>query len=147
MSNPQSIINFNKFIEWKQQRDELCDWEDYVLSNRLGLNKKMVARECEFDRKRITGNGKIYEVWKQIEEELLQKGILEEDNKTPSQKLNNANTITKQAIENRRSKAQQEKNATLEQELYDIKSELIDANKKLEKLKMLEEYMMRTGKL
>ncbi|TYK66827.1 hypothetical protein [Colwellia echini] len=147
MSNPQSIINFNKFIEWKRQRDELCDWEDYVLSNRLGLNKKMVARECEFDRKRITGNGQIHKVWKKIEAELLNKGILIEDERSPSQKLNNTNYVTTQAIENRRSKIQQEKYATLEQELYDTKRELKSAQKKLEKLIMLEEYMMRTGKL
>jgi hypothetical protein len=143
MSNPKSVINFNKFEEWKKQRDKFCDWEDYVLQDKLALNKMMAARDMGLDRKRITENKKIYKAWLNIEENLRLKGILEINNQASSQKLNRA----AQPSDKTKTKALPEKSADTENELQNLKQQLEKSNKKLKKLEMLEEYLMQTGKL
>jgi hypothetical protein len=41
VSNPKAAENLKRFEDFVNQRNEESDWEDYVLPNRLDLNKKM----------------------------------------------------------------------------------------------------------
>lgn len=147
MSNPAAKVNLERFNAFVKERNEQGDWEDYTLPNKLDLNKKMIARDCEFDRKRITGNSQIKDIYDGVVNDLLAKGILIEDARTPSEQRQQQS----HGISNSRDKAAlkkiQETNAALEEELFQIKSKLDDANKKLSRLEAIERYMMETGRL
>lgn len=147
MSNPAAKVNLKRFETFVEERDKQGDWEDYVLPERFDLNKKMIARECEFDRKRITGNSKIKEKYDAIVNDLLKKGILLENPKTPTEQRK----AKQQGISNSREKAAlkktQEANIALEEELFQTKAELDKTNKKLQQLEAIERYMMETGRL
>lgn len=147
MSNPAAKINLERFTTFVEERNKQGDWEDYVLPNFLDLNKKMIARECEFDRKRITENSKIKAEYEAVKQDLIQKGILIEDTRSGSQKL----TTKTESINSSRDKAAmkkaQEMAAALEEELFRTKLELDKAKKKLTRLETIERYMLETGRL
>ncbi|MBL53688.1 MAG: hypothetical protein CL590_07340 [Alteromonadaceae bacterium] len=147
MSNPAAKVNLERFIAFVDERNMQGDWEDYVLPNLLDLNKKMIARECEFDRKRITENSKIKAEYEAVKQDLILKGILIEDTRSGSQKL----TTKTESINSSRDKAAmkkaQETAAALEEELFRTKLELDKANKKLTRLEAIERYMLETGRL
>ncbi len=147
MSNPAAKVNLERFIAFVDERNKQGDWEDYALPNLLDLNKKMIARECEFDRKRITENSKIKAEYEAVKQDLILKGILIEDTRSGSQKL----TTKTESINSSRDKAAmkkaQETAAALEEELFRTKSELDKANKKLTRLEAIERYMLETGRL
>tara|TARA_Y100001934_G_scaffold168311_1_gene200067 strand:+ start:8214 stop:8657 length:444 start_codon:yes stop_codon:yes gene_type:complete len=147
VSNPAAKVNLERFIAFVDERNMQGDWEDYVLPNLLDLNKKMIARECEFDRKRITENSKIKAEYEAVKQDLILKGILIEDTRSGSQKL----TTKTESINSSRDKAAmkkaQETAAALEEELFRTKLELDKANKKLTRLEAIERYMLETGRL
>ena len=147
MSNPQSKVNLERFESFVKVRTQLGDWEDYVLANRIDLNKQMVARECEFDRKRITGNSKILALYNKVKEDLFAKGILTKDNRTPSQKHDSDIERRSRSVDKRSLKKAQESHAAVEEELYQVKKELDEAKRKLERYKAIEDYMLATGRL
>ncbi|MEH6711166.1 MAG: hypothetical protein V7733_08105 [Paraglaciecola polaris] len=147
MSNPKAAENLKRFEDFVKQREEESDWEDYALRNRLDLNKKMIARDCEFDRKRITENSKINGIYQGIKVDLIKKGILIEDTREPSQKHTSAIEGLDKGMDKRALKKQQETNAALEEQLFEAKRKLDEANKKLTLLKGMEDYMLATGRL
>lgn len=147
MSNPAAKINLERFEVFIKERNKQGDWEDYVLPDSFDLNKKMIARECGFDRKRITGNSKIKEKYDAIVSDLLRKGVLLKNPNTPTE----LRQAKQQGISNSREKAAlkktQEANIALEEELFQTKAELNKINKKLQRLEAIERYMMETGRL
>lgn len=147
MSNTQAAANLSRFEYFVKQRNEESDWEDYTLPNRLDLNKKMIARHCDFDRKRITENSKIKTVYDNVKKALIQKGILIEYTKEPSVRHSSANISVARPIDKRLLKQSQETHAALEEELYQVKKDLSETQRKLKKLKYLEDYMLATGRL
>lgn len=147
MSNPQAAKNFELFQAFIEERYEQDDFEDYVLPDKSELNKKMVARECGFDRKRITENSKIRSLWDKVNVDLMKKGLLTEDKRTPTERYNSANASISSTIDKKQLKKQQETNAALAEELSRTKAELEQVKIKLERLKAIEEYMLITGRL
>jgi hypothetical protein len=147
VSNPQAAENLKRFEDFVNQRNEESDWEDYVLPNRLDLNKKMIARDCEFDRKRITGNSKIKAGYDSVKNDLISKGILLEDNREPSVKYANSTEEVAKSMDKRSLKKAQETNAALEEQLFQAKNDLLKAEEKLRKFKRIEDYMLATGRL
>lgn len=147
MANPQAEINLQKFKEFVQSRNEHADWEDYIHPNRLDLNKKAIARDCDFDRKRITGNKAIFEIYMSCVKDLISKGLLVEDTRTASQKVSQAISSNGAARDKNALKKAQESHAATSEELHRTKKELEKAQKKLERLEKIEEYMLSTGRL
>ena len=147
MSNPKALQNLERFLAFVETRNNEADWEDFVLSNGLDLNKKMIARECEFDRKRITENSKIKTKYNEVKADLIAKGILIEDNRTPSEQ-HSAKAITgKSSVDKRMLKKYQETNAALEEQLYKTTKELEGTKAKLKRLTAVEDYLLATGRL
>ena len=147
MSNPAAKINLERFEAFVKERDNQGDWDDYTLPDRFDLNKKMIARECEFDRKRITGNSKIKEKYDEVVCKLLEKGILLENTNTPPEQRQNKQQNTSNSRQKAELKKTLEINIALEEELFQTKAELDEANKKLERFEAIERYMMETGRL
>ncbi|NDV93148.1 hypothetical protein GTH32_18420 [Alteromonas sp. 345S023] len=147
MSNPKAIENYERFLAFVEARYNEADWEDFVLPNRLDLNKKMIARECEFDRKRITENSKIKAKYNEVKADLIAKGILIEDNSTPSEQHSAKATTGKSSVDKRMLKKSQETNAALEEQLYKTTKELEEAKAKLKRLTAIEDYLLATGRL
>jgi hypothetical protein len=147
VSNPKAAENLKRFEDFVNQRNEESDWEDYVLPNRLDLNKKMIARDCEFDRKRITGNSKIKTGYDNVKRKLIKKGILLEDNREPSVKHANSTEEVAKSMDKRSLKKAQETNAALEEQLFQAKNDLLKAQEKLKQFKSIEDYMLATGRL
>lgn len=147
MSNPKAIENYERFLAFVETRNNEVDWEDFVLPNRLDLNKKMIARECEFDRKRITENSKIKAKYNEVKADLIAKGILIEDNRTPSEQHSAKATTGKSSVDKRMLKKSQETNAALEEQLYKTTKELEEAKAKLKRLTAIEDYLLATGRL
>ena len=147
MSNPAAKVNFERFKAFVSERYKQGDWEDYTLPDRLDLNKKMIARECEFDRKRITENSKIRTAYNEVKADLILKGILIEDVRTPSEQHSAKATNGNSSVEKRMLKKSQETNAALEEQLYQTKKELEEAKEKLKKLTAIEDYLLATGRL
>lgn len=147
MSKSRGVENLNKFTSFVSERDRLGDWEDYVLGNKLDLNKKMIARDCEFDRKRITENSAIFDVYKDIKNSLLKKGILHEDNRSAAKQHSDKSSNISNSLDKASLKKQQESNAALQEELYSTQKELFEAEEKLKKLENIENYLLETGRL
>ena len=147
MSNPAAKINLERFKAFVDERKKQGDWEDYTLPNRLDLNKKMIARECEFDRKRITENSKIRAKYKDVKADLIAKGILIEDIRPPSEQHTTKATTGKSSIDKRMLKKSQETNAALEEQLYKTTKELEETKNKLKRLTAIEDYLLATGRL
>ncbi|MGI2227355.1 hypothetical protein [Shewanella sp. AC91-MNA-CIBAN-0169] len=147
MSNPKATENLKRFEDFVNQRVKESDWEDYVLPNRLDLNKKMIARDCEFDRKRITENSKIKAIYDYVKIELINKGILLADNREPSVQYAKSTESAAQSKNKSTLKKSQEINAALEEQLSQAKKDLLKAEEKLIKLKTIEDYMLATGRL
>lgn len=146
MSNPKAIENYGRFLGFVETRYNEADWEDFVLPSRLDLNKKMIARECEFDRKRITENSKIKAKYNEVKADLIAKGILIEDNRTPSEQHSAKATTGKSNVDKRMLKKSQETNAALEEQLYKTTKELEEAKAKLKRLTAIEDYLLATGR-
>ena len=144
-----SLIQFNLGPKDIKIKNETLRYKYLIIGQNtsLDLNKKMIARECEFDRKRITENSKIKAEYEAVKQDLILKGILIEDTRSGSQKL----TTKTESINSSRDKAAmkkaQETAAALEEELFRTKSELDKANKKLTRLEAIERYMLETGRL
>lgn len=147
MANPQAEINFQAFHAFVQQHNEEWDWDDYVLPDKFDLNKKMIARECGFDRKRLTENSKIYRLYSEVKASLIEKGILFADHRNATQKYEAAKSSASSTADKRAMKKQQEINAALQAELSEVNKKLSDAQKKLERLNAIEAYMLSTGRL
>mgnify|MGYP000020555065 CR=1 FL=1 len=147
MSNPAAKVNFERFKAFVKERNKQGDWEDYTLPNRLDLNKKMIARECEFDRKRITENSKIKAEYDAVKQDLILKGILIKDARTGSQKLATQTKSISLSRDKAAIKKAQETSAALEEELSRTKLELDKSQKKLARLEEIERYMLETGRL
>lgn len=147
MSKSRGVENLNKFTSFVSERDRLGDWEDYVLGNKLDLNKKMIARECGFDRKRITENSKIFKIHNDVKSDLIKKGILHEDNREPAEQHSDKASSISSNINKAALKKQQESNAALQEELYSTQKELFEAEEKLKKLENIENYLLETGRL
>jgi len=147
MSNPAAKVNLERFLAFVDERNKQGDWEDYTLSNLIDLNKKMIARECEFDRKRITENSKIRAKYEAVKQDLILKGILIEDTRTGSQKITSKTESISSSRDKAAMKKAQETAAALEEELFRTKLELDKANKKLTRLEAIERYMLETGRL
>ncbi|TLX46409.1 hypothetical protein C1E24_13655 [Pseudoalteromonas phenolica] len=147
MSNPKALQNLERFLAFVNTRNCEADWEDFVLPNRLDLNKKMIARECEFDRKRITENSKIKAKYNVVKTDLIAKGILIEDNRTPSEQHSAKATIGKSSVDKRMLKKSQETNAALEEQLYKTTKELEEAKARLKRLTAIEDYLLASGRL
>jgi hypothetical protein len=147
VSNPRAAENLKRFEDFIKQRNEESDWEDYALPNRLDLNKKMIARDCEFDRKRITGNSKIKTGYDNVKRDLIKKGVLIEDNRGPSVKHASSKVGVTTTMDKRSLKRAQEVNAALEEQLFQTKNDLLKAEEKLRQLKSIEDYMLATGRL
>jgi ribonucleotide reductase alpha subunit len=147
MSNPKAAVNTKRFENFVKEREEQFDWEDYVLPNRLDLNKKMIARDCEFDRKRITGNSEIKTKYDKIKEDLIEKGILIKDDRQPSVKNASASEGIDKSMDKRSLKKSQETHAALEEQLFQTNKDLLETKEKLKMLKGIEDYMLATGRL
>ena len=147
MSNPAATVNFNKFVAFVDERNEQCDWEDYSLPDKTDLNKKMIARDCCFDRKRITGNAKIKERYDEVVINLRRKGVLVEDKRTGEEKHTQRNQSISKSRDSVALKKAQETSAALEEELFRTKAELEKTKNKLTRLAAIEQYMMETGRL
>ena len=147
MANPLAEVNFQAFLAFVQQHNEEGDWDDYTLPDKLDLNKKMIARECGFDRKRLTENSKIFSLYSEVKESLIEKGILLSDNRNATEKYESTRTIASNAADKRAMKKQQEVNAALQAELIEANKKLIETQKKLERLNALGAYMLATGRL
>ncbi|MEM5531404.1 hypothetical protein [Pseudoalteromonas arctica] len=147
MSKARGVENLNRFTAFVSERDRLGDWEDYVLKNKLDLNKKMIARDCEFDRKRITENSAIFDIYKDIKNSLLKKGILHEDNRSAAKQHSDKSSNISNSLNKVSLKKQQESNAALQEELYSTQKKLFKAEEKLRKLENIENYLLETGRL
>jgi hypothetical protein len=147
MSNPKAMQNLERFLAFVETRNIEADWEDFVLPNGFDLNKKMIARECEFDRKRITENSKIRAKYEEVKADLIAKGILIDDNRSPSEQHSARESSGKSSIDKRMLKKSQETNAALEEQLYKTTKELEEAKVKLKRLTAIEDYLLATGRL
>lgn len=147
MANPLAEVNFQAFLAFVQQHNEEGDWDDYILPDKLDLNKKMIARECGFDRKRLTENSKIFSLYSEVKESLVEKGILLSDKRNATEKYESTRSIASNAADKRAMKKQQEVNAALQAELIEANKKLVETQKKLERLNALEAYMLATGRL
>jgi len=147
VSNPAAKVNLERFLAFIDERNKQGDWEDYTLPNLLDLNKKMIARECEFDRKRITENSKIKAEYEAVKQDLILKGILIKDARTGSQKLATKTGSISLSRDKAAIKKAQETSAALEEELFRTKLELDKSQKKLARLEEIERYMLETGRL
>ena len=147
MSNPAAKVNLERFNAFVDERKKQSDWEDYTLPNRLDLNKKMIARECGFDRKRITENSKIRAKYEDVKADLIVKGILIEDIRTPSEQHSVKSAIRNSSVDKRMLKKSQETNAALEEQLYKTTKELEETKTKLKRLTAIEDYLLATGRL
>ena len=147
MANPQAEVNFQAFLAFVEQHNEEGDWDDYTLPDKLDLNKKMIARECGFDRKRLTENAKIFSLYSEVKVSLVEKDILLLDNRNATEKYESTRSIASNTADKRAIKKQQEVNAALQAELIEANKKLIEAQKKLERLNALEAYMVATGRL
>lgn len=147
MSNPKAIENLERFLAFVETRNNEADWEDFVLPNGLDLNKKMIARECEFDRKRITENSRIRKKYNEIKVDLIAKGILIEDNRTTLEHHSAKSTAGTSGIDKHILKNFQETNAALEEQLFKTTKELEETKAKLKRLNAIENYLLTTGRL
>ncbi|WP_445768812.1 hypothetical protein [Rheinheimera sp.] len=147
MSNPAAQLNLERFTAFVAERNTQGDWEDYALPDRLELNKKMIARECDFDRKRITENSKIKAIYDAVVCDLVGKGILLKDTRSGTDKLKTRSESLTNAKDKAALKKSQETNAALEEELYHTRIELDKANRKLTRLEAIERYLLETGRL
>lgn len=147
MSNPKALQNLDRFLAFVETRNNEADWEDFVLPNKLDLNKKMIARECEFDRKRITENSKIKAKYNEVKIDLIAKGILIEDNRTSTEQHSAKTNLGKSSFDKLMLKKSQETNAALEEQLYKTTKELEEAKAKLKRLTAIEDYLLTTGRL
>ncbi|MGR5268295.1 hypothetical protein ACPV5R_11135 [Vibrio astriarenae] len=147
MANPQAKVNLEKFVAFLKERNKAGDWEDYILPNQLDLNKKMIARECDFDRKRITGNSKIFKEYQAVKLDLVAKGILLEDTRANTEKATHKTRSVNPKVETNSLSVTHVRNTSLEQELLDTKQKLEKANLRLKQLEAIENHMIATGRL
>lgn len=147
MSNPQAEVNLQRFEAFVSERNTEGDWEDYTLPNRFDLNKKMIARECDFDRKRITGNSGIKKIYDDVVNDLIEKGVLDKDEREPTQKRQASVQGSTNSKERAALKKEKETNAALEEELFQVKKDKDNLEKKLKRLEAIEQYMEATGRL
>jgi len=147
VANPQAEKNYQTFRAFVQLHCIENDWDDYVLPDKLDLNKKRIARECEFDRKRITGNTKILRLYNLIKRKLVKKGILVTDSRSGTEKRQHETALKIASKDSKLMSSQQQQNASLQAQLYDVTRDLKEANEKLKHLKAIEDYLMATGRL
>ena len=147
MSNPAAKANLQRFEEFVSERNTEGDWEDYTLPDKFDLNKKMIARECGFDRKRITGNSGIKNIYDDVVKDLIKKGVLKKDDREPSQRRQASVQGSTNSKERAALKKEKETNAALEEELFQIKKDKEELEKKLKRLEAVEQYMEATGRL
>ena len=147
MANPQAEKNYQTFRAFVKLHCVEDDWDDYVLPDKLDFNKKRIARECEFDRKRITGNTKILRLYNLIKRKLVKKGILVADSRSGTEKRQHETALKIASKDSKLISSQQQQNASLQAQLYDVTRELKEANEKLKRLKAIEDYLMATGRL
>ena len=97
--------------------------------------------------KRITENSKIKAKYNEVKTDLIAKGILIEDNRTPSEQHSAKATIGKSSVDKRMLKKSQETNAALEEQLYKTTKELEEAKARLKRLTAIEDYLLASGRL
>jgi hypothetical protein len=68
-----NVKAFDKFIRLHNQRD---DWINYVNPGKKKLKRSLICEECGFSKSALTQNPLLKEMLKNLELELLQKGVL-----------------------------------------------------------------------
>ena len=147
MSQAIGLANISKLEAFFKKRDEEGDWEDYILSPGYTLNKVTVAEDAGLaNRKTVTGGKAISKVYNDKIDELIAQGILEEDTRSSENKTTSTTISKIDASQLKRANKIAEKNAALEEELFQERKKNEQLEKKLQRLEKIEAYMEQTGR-
>lgn len=147
MSAKQGNDNFEKFMAFVSEREKEGDWEDFVGRNGLELNKSKMAKEAGLKRRQVfVDNAQISAKLKEQELLLRKRGVLGEDKRSATEKAEAQNNALANAMDKKRLKNTSEKNATLQQELYEKDKEIQKLKADLERVGKVKAYMEATGR-
>lgn len=147
MSQAKGLENIEKLQAFFEQREKEGDWEDYIRSDGLELNKTLVAEDAGLNSRKTPTEGKaISKVYFAKINELVERGILKKDLRTPEEKVTLKTKLKIDSLQVKRANKIAETNAALEEELFQQRKKNEQLEKKLKRLEKIEAYMEQTGK-
>jgi len=147
MSQAKGIENIRKLQDFFDAREKEGDWEDYVRADGLDLNKTLVAEDAGLNSRKTPTEGKaISKVYFAQIINLVERGILKEDLRTPEEKITSKTKAKIDSLQLKRANKIAETNAALEEELFQERKKNEQLEKKLKRLEKIEAYMEQTGR-
>ena len=154
-SGPQIAEEYYQtFLLWTTNKTT-DDYRQYINRATGELNRREIARECDFRPQVLKTNSQISELLKSIEDDLREKGILpqkvDDDEKEPRVVIAETSGNVMHAVELKRLQEENQllkiEKSELEKKLKKRKEELKKCKKKLKKHGLVEKHLGETMKV